>query len=80
MKEAKKSLKGTDSTEIKKAKEDLQNASYKLAEAIYKQTQTKQQQTPKEETSKQKETPKEESGKEDVVDAEYKEEGKQDNV
>ena len=83
LKETKESLKGSDLTKIKKAKEDLQNASYKLAEAIYKEAQAKQQQTPKgggqQEEPQKEETEQKKEKREDVVDAEYKEEKKDDN-
>ncbi|PIU50715.1 molecular chaperone DnaK [Candidatus Desantisbacteria bacterium CG07_land_8_20_14_0_80_39_15] len=44
--EAKESLKGKDVDKIKKAMENLSNASYKLSEVIYKEAQAKRQATP----------------------------------
>ncbi len=67
--ELKKRLEGQDIDAIKKAMENLAQASYKIAEEMYKQASAQQQpgetQTPKQEE-------KHEERKEDVVDAEYK--------
>ncbi len=88
LKQVKESLNGSDLEKIKKDKETLQNASYKLSEAIYKEAQAKQQQAPPpggdfsqaqqaQEPAENKEA--EEKKREDVVDAEYKEENKENN-
>lgn len=57
---------------IKRAIEEVTKASHKLAEEIYKQAAKK-----KEEAKEKKEEPKEEKKKEDIIDAEYKEEGEE---
>jgi molecular chaperone DnaK len=44
--EVKEALKGKDADKIKKATENLSNASYKLSEAIYKEAQAKRQTAP----------------------------------
>lgn len=69
--ELKEALKGKDIDAIKKKMEELTQASYKLAEEIYKAaSQKKAGAGPKEEAP---EEPKEEKGKkEDIIDAEYK--------
>ena len=76
--EAKEALKGEDTERIKKSRETLQNASYKLAEEIYKEAASKQQQpsgADKSASGSQEQGEKKEGQKkEDVVDAEYKEE------
>jgi len=81
LKETKEVLKGKDLERIKKAKENLQNASYKLAEVIYREAAAKQQagrgaeqraesKEPRREEEKKEEKPK----REDVIEGEYKEE------
>ncbi|KPK38369.1 MAG: molecular chaperone DnaK, partial [Omnitrophica WOR_2 bacterium SM23_29] len=75
----KEALKGKDTDAIKKAMEELTQASYKLAEEIYKAaSQKKAGPQPTEEKGKEE---KEDKGKkEDIIDAEYKvdDEGKED--
>ena len=73
----KEALKGTDIEKIKKATEDLQKASHKLAEEIYKQTAAKQQQAGAgpQAQGPQQQAPggeKPEGKKEDIIDADYK--------
>jgi molecular chaperone DnaK len=62
---AKKTLTSENVEEIKKAQEELQKASYKLSEEMYKQAQAKQQAGGEETGGKKKK-------EEDVVDADYK--------
>jgi len=81
------SLKGKDIEKIKKATEELTQASHKLAEAIYKQTAAQPQAGAQGDPGAQAgpgagagpqaegEPTKDEKG-EDIIDAEYKEEGK----
>ncbi|MFH1784420.1 MAG: molecular chaperone DnaK [bacterium] len=73
--EAKEALKNPDIEAIKKTKEALQNASYKLAEVIYKEAQQQQAQQSQQQGGgdTQAEETKEEK-KEDIIDAEFKEE------
>jgi molecular chaperone DnaK len=66
---AKKALETDNVEEIKKAQEDLQKASYKLSEEVYKHTQ-KQGGAPGEEAGGAE--PASEKNKEDVVDADFK--------
>ncbi|MFH1239121.1 MAG: molecular chaperone DnaK [bacterium] len=77
LKEAKAALNNPDIEAIKKTKEELQNASYKLAEIIYKEANAKQkgeqQAQPGTETPPQEEAAAE-AKKDDVIDAEFKEE------
>jgi molecular chaperone DnaK len=74
----KTAIKDKNIDRIKRGMEDLTKASHKLAEEIYKQSASKQQQGqgPSEEAKAQtEEPPKEEKKKgEDIIDAEYKEE------
>lgn len=77
--ELKEALKGKDTDAIKKATEELTQASYKLAEEIYKSaSQKKAGSQPQEETREEAKEEKGESGtqdkgkKEDIIDAEYK--------
>ncbi len=82
LKDTKEALQGKDTEKIKKAKEDLQNASYKLAEVIYREASAKQQQVKSEEPgAKSGEQPAgsteqgtEKPKGEDVIEGEYKEE------
>ncbi|MDI6735689.1 MAG: molecular chaperone DnaK [bacterium] len=69
--ELKKSLEGQDIDAIKKAIENLAQASYKIAEEMYKQASA-QQQPGETQTSSPEQEEKHEEKKEDVVDAEYK--------
>jgi len=79
--DAKEKLKSDNINEIRKAKDDLLKASYKLGEVVYKQTQQKESSTEatsgtsdgQQQTETQQETKKD---KGEVIDAEYKEEGK----
>ncbi len=76
-------LKGKDTDKVKRATEELTQASHKLAEAIYKQTTAQQQQAgaqagPGPGAGPQPEAePKKDDKAEDIIDAEYKDEGKQ---
>ena len=77
----KEAIKGDDTEKIKKASEELTQASHKLAEAIYQQAAAEREKEKKEEPPEQKpgKEAKEEKGKkEDVVDAEYKVEDEED--
>ena len=79
LKEAKEALKNPDIEAIKKTKEELQNASYKLAEILYKEASEKQkaeqqQQEAQSGADVSGEQTKAEEKKEDVIDAEFKEE------
>jgi molecular chaperone DnaK len=89
LKETKEALQGKDMEKIKKAKENLQNASYKLAEVIYREAATRQQQAKSEEPRAKSEEPRAKSEEqpteskeqraekpkgEDVIEGEYKEE------
>ncbi|MCX5701927.1 MAG: Hsp70 family protein, partial [Candidatus Omnitrophica bacterium] len=72
----KSALKDKNVDRIKKSMEELNKASHKLAEEIYKQAAQKQQQGQKGQEAKEEkpaEEPKEKN-KEDIIDAEYKEE------
>jgi len=60
-------LKGDDATAIKRAMENLEKASHKIAEQMYKQ----QAQTAQAGAAPQGEPPKQAKGGEDVIDAEY---------
>ena len=79
--DAKEKLKSDNINDIRKAKDDLLKASYKLGEVVYKQTQQKESSTEatsgtsdgQQQTETQQETKKD---KGEVIDAEYKEEGK----
>lgn len=79
--EVKEALKGTDVERIKKATEALTTASYKLAEAIYKEAQAKQQAQPGQEqggeagtsSGAENQNPGEKKDGDNVVDAEFKE-------
>lgn len=68
----KEAIKGDDTAKIKKASEELTQASHKLAEAIYQQAATEREKQKKEEPQKEKPGKEEKGKKEDVVDAEYK--------
>lgn len=68
----KEAIKGDDTAKIKKASEELTQASHKLAEAIYQQAATEREKQKKEEPPKEKPGKEEKGKKEDVVDAEYK--------
>jgi molecular chaperone DnaK len=74
----KTAIKDKNTTRIKKAMEDLTQASHKLAEEIYKQAASKQQAQGEKTENREQGTaePKEEKKKkeEDIIDAEYKEE------
>ncbi|MFH0772590.1 MAG: molecular chaperone DnaK [Candidatus Omnitrophota bacterium] len=72
--ELKEALKGTDNDNIKKISEELTQASYKLAEEIYKSAQQKQhaQPSPEAESAKSGEGEPESGKKEDIIDAEYR--------
>jgi len=77
--DAKEKLKSDNINEIRKAKDDLLKASYKLGEVVYKQTQQKESST--EATSgtsggQQQTETETKKDKGEVIDAEYKEEGK----
>jgi molecular chaperone DnaK len=77
--DAKEKLKSDNINEIRKAKDDLLKASYKLGEIVYKQTQQKESST--EATSgtsggQQQTETETKKDKGEVIDAEYKEEGK----
>ena len=75
--ELKEALKGKDTARTKKATEELNSASHKLAEEIYKQSAAKQQKT---EENKQGPEDKKSEGQakdknkkdDDIIDAEYK--------
>ncbi len=67
---AKKTLASEDAAEVKKAQEDLQKASHKLSEEMYKEAQAKAQQAGGAPGSGEKAEGEEK--KEDVVDADYK--------
>ncbi|MFH1641213.1 MAG: molecular chaperone DnaK [Candidatus Omnitrophota bacterium] len=72
----KSAVKDKNVDRIKKSIEELNKASHKLAEEIYKQAAQKQQQGQKKEEAQQEkpaEEPKQKD-KEDIIDAEYKEE------
>jgi len=70
--EAREKLKSDDVNEIRRAKENLIKASYKLGEAVYKSAQQTSQATgPSSEQQTSQETKKETK---EVIDAEYKEE------
>ena len=71
-------LKGDDVEVIKKAAEELTQASHKLAEAMYQKVQKEQQAKAQKEGPEKKAEPegKEEKKQDDVIDAEYKEEDK----
>jgi len=68
----KEALKGDDIDKIKKAMEELTQASHKLAEAVYKAQAAKQQTSGAEAQPQQEQPQPETKKKEDVVDAEYK--------
>lgn len=68
--ELKKKLEGGDTEAIKKAMEDLAQASYKIAEEMYKKASAQQSGETQTPPPQQEET--HEEKKEDVVDAEYK--------
>ncbi|MGE5279415.1 MAG: Hsp70 family protein, partial [Deltaproteobacteria bacterium] len=72
-------LKGKDTEKVRKATEELTQASHKLAEAIYKQTAEQKQagaQQAGPEQPEQPEQPKKDDKGEDIIDAEYKEDDK----
>ncbi len=73
LKAAKEALAGNDLEKIKKTQEELNQASHKLAEEVYKEAAKKREAKPKEEKETKKEEKKEEKKKEDVIEAEYKE-------
>ncbi len=72
--ELKEALKGTDTEAIKKAMEELTQASYKLAEEIYKSASQKKAgpQQPEEKEEKGEGGSQGKGKKDDIVDAEYK--------
>ncbi len=81
LEKAKKSLTSENAEEIKKAQEELQQASYKLSEEVYKQAQAQQQAGPQ---PGQGEPAGEGAGgekksEEDVVDADFKVDEEKDN-
>ena len=69
---AKKVLSSEDAGELKKAQEDLQKASHKLSEEMYKEAQAKAQQAGGAEGAQQAGEAASGEKKEDVVDADYK--------
>jgi len=73
---AKKSLTSEDAGEMKKSQEELQKASYKLSEEMYKQAQAQQQaagaQAGEQQAGGAEAGGGEQKGEEDVVDADYK--------
>ncbi|MBA7510161.1 Chaperone protein DnaK [subsurface metagenome] len=73
LKAAKEALAGNDLEKIKKTQEELNKASHKLAEEVYKEAAKKREAKPKEEKETKKEEKKEEKKKEDVIEAEYEE-------
>ena len=74
--ELKEALKGKDTARTKKATEELNSVSHKLAEEIYKQSAAKQQKTEEKkqdpEDKKSEGQAKEKNKEEDIIDAEYK--------
>ncbi len=79
LKTAKEALTKSDIEAVKKSKEELQNASFKLSEIIYKEASEKQkaeQQSQASEEAPKKEAEEEakKEKKEDIIDAEFKEE------
>jgi molecular chaperone DnaK len=78
----KTAIKDKNVEKIKRMTEELTKASHKLAEEVYKQAASKQQQGQKSqgsaEAGTQQETKEEKGGKEDIIDAEYKEEDDKD--
>jgi molecular chaperone DnaK len=70
---AKKKISSDDVNELRKAKEDLIQASHKLAEEVYKKASQQQAQAQTQQTSDKQEE-KEEKKKDEVIDAEYREE------
>ncbi|MDO8749262.1 MAG: molecular chaperone DnaK [Candidatus Omnitrophota bacterium] len=74
--ELKEALKGKDIARTKKATEELNSVSHKLAEEIYKQSAAKQQKTEEKkqgpEDKKSEGQAKEKNKEEDIIDAEYK--------
>jgi molecular chaperone DnaK len=78
----KTAIKDKNVEKIKRMTEELTKASHKLAEEVYKQAASKQQQGQKSqgsaEAGTQQEAKEEKGGKEDIIDAEYKEEDDKD--
>ena len=75
-------LKGTDVDKIRKAKEELTNASYKLAEQVYKASQKKEDagagsQSTAQQSTSQDEAQEKTRNKDDVIDAEFKDDDNQ---
>ena len=64
-------LKGDDAVAIRRAIENLEQSSHKMAEEMYKQAQAQQQAAAKGEQPGSGEAPKPDEGGEDVIDAEY---------
>jgi len=81
LEKAKKALTSENTEEIKKVQEELQQASYKLSEEIYKQSQAQQQAGPQQgQEQPGGEAPGgEKKSEEDVVDADFKVDEEKDN-
>lgn len=69
---AKKALTSEDAAEVKKATEELQKASHKLSEEMYKEAQAKAQQEGQGPEGGQQQGGEDKKAEEDVVDADYK--------
>jgi len=77
LEKGKKALSSDNVSEIKKVQEEMQKSAHKLAEEMYKASaeKQKQQQSQAQGQSKAEETKKESKSDEDIVDADYKVEG-----